>query len=91
MICIHQKPEEDCIHCLREKVLELTDRLDQMTNFGALKPRAADVMFMAIEQGVRAGVRRGWKHSDDPEPDDGKVVCIVNCTIEAMEEWFHVQ
>lgn len=90
MICIHQKPKEDCIHCLRKKVLELTDRLDQMTNFGVLKPRAADVMIMAIEQGVRAGVRRGWKHSDDPEPDDGKVGCIVNCAIQAMEEWFHV-
>lgn len=89
MICKHMTQQDSCLHCLKEQVAELADRLDQMTQ-GALKPRARDVMIMAIEDGVKSGVRKAWKHSDYPEPDDGKVGCIVNCAIQAMEEWFHV-
>jgi len=46
------------------------------------------VLQMAIEDGVRYGVLKAYKHSDSNPPDDDQVDTIVEYTLNSVSEWF---
>jgi hypothetical protein len=46
------------------------------------------VLQMAIEDGVRYGVRKAYKHSDSNPPDEDQVDHIIEHTINCVSEWF---
>ena len=52
-----------------------------------MKPKMRVILEMAIEQGVRRGYARAYKHTDDPS-DEAVISTIGDCTMEAIYETF---
>lgn len=77
MICQHMLPRSQCLHCLRAVVAR-----------GLMTPRTRDVLEMAIEEGVAAGIRRGWKHTDEPWPTQDQQDAIAQEVMTSVDEWF---
>lgn len=51
------------------------------------------VLVTAVEEGVRAGVRRAYKHTidDSQPPDDDQMSWIVDGVMSSICEWFHIE
>ena len=52
-----------------------------------MKAKQYRVLELAIENGVRSGLRRFYKHRDDEQPD-GAEDAIVDEVMTSLAEWF---
>lgn len=57
---------------------------------GVLTPRADAVLDLAVEQGVKLGVRHAYKHTDATPPTDDQIDVIIAEVTNVMLEWFVV-
>lgn len=55
-----------------------------------MKPREHEVLLIAVEAGVASGLRRAFKHREEPEPDQAVRDVIEQEVINAIYEWFEV-
>jgi hypothetical protein len=46
------------------------------------------VLQMAIEDGVRYGVRKAYKHTDASPPEDNQIDTIIEYVMDCVSEWF---
>ena len=53
-----------------------------------MKVRTYSVLEMAVDQGVRSGVRRAFKHSDQEPPTESQMDTIANELMTSICEWF---
>lgn len=53
-----------------------------------MKVRTYSVLEMAVDQGVRCGVRRAFKHSDQEPPTESQMDTIANELMTSICEWF---
>lgn len=53
-----------------------------------MRPRELFVLEMAIEAGIRSGVRRAFKHSDAEPPTDEQIETIAAVCCDVMHEYF---
>jgi len=54
-----------------------------------LIPKTYPVLVRAIEEGVRMGYTRAYKHTDSPQQHQ-VLECIVDSTILSIIEWFDI-
>lgn len=52
-----------------------------------MKPKTRVILDMAIEQGVRRGYHKAYKHTDAPT-DEAVISTIEECVIGALYEYF---
>ena len=52
-----------------------------------MKPKFRNVLEMAIEEGVRFGYRRAFKHVENPH-EDAIADCIVTEIFNSLDTWF---
>ena len=52
-----------------------------------MKPKFRAVLEMAIEEGVRFGYRRAFKHNPEPH-EDSIADCIVTEIFNSLDTWF---
>lgn len=55
-----------------------------------MRAREHEVLLIAVESGVASGLRRAFKHRDEPEPDQAVRDVIEQEVINAIYEWFEV-
>lgn len=48
------------------------------------------VLLAAVEEGVHSGIRKAWKHTDTPPPDDYQAEVIIDLVVMNILEWFHM-
>ena len=53
-----------------------------------MKAKEYVVLQMAVESGVKYGVRRAYKHTDATEPTDSQVEEIIMQVMNSICEWF---
>jgi archaeosine-15-forming tRNA-guanine transglycosylase len=53
----------------------------------AMKPKFRVILDQAIEEGVRRGYHRAYKHTDDPT-DEAVINTIEDCVMSAIHEYF---
>lgn len=53
-----------------------------------MKAREYQLMVQAVEEGVRFGVRRAYKHSDMTPPDDNQISYIADEVVNSICNWF---
>lgn len=53
-----------------------------------MRPRELGVLELALNQGLRSGIRRAFKHTDEPPPSDEQIETILEVMVGAMSEWF---
>ena len=68
---------------------ELENEL-QRKEHGVLTPRADAVLDLAVEQGVKLGVRHAYKHTDATPPTDDQIDTIIGDVVNQVLEWFSV-
>jgi len=56
----------------------------------SLKPKTYPILVEAIENGVRYGYHRSYKHTDNPDPDQVKAN-IISSVINEIFEWFDIE
>lgn len=54
-----------------------------------MKPRVEVVLEFCIESGVEMGVRRAYKHTDDPS-ERHIVDCVIRAVNEQFDYWFDI-
>jgi hypothetical protein len=52
-----------------------------------MKPKFRVILDQAIEEGVRRGYHRAYKHTDDPT-DEAVINTIEDCVMSAIYEYF---
>jgi hypothetical protein len=52
-----------------------------------MKPKFRSVLELAIEEGVRFGYNRAFKHTSEPH-DDTVIDCIVTEIFNSLDTWF---
>ena len=55
----------------------------------SLKPKTYTILTEAVENGVRYGYFRSYKHTDDPDPEQIQDT-IVQSVINEILEWFDI-
>jgi len=55
----------------------------------SLKPKTYRILSEAVENGVRYGHYRSYKHTDDPDPEQVKDT-IINSVMNEIFEWFDI-
>lgn len=53
-----------------------------------MKPKFHLILEHAIELGVISGVRRAYKHSDNPYPSQDQIDAITQGVWDSIHEWF---
>jgi hypothetical protein len=52
-----------------------------------MKPKFREVLQMALEDGIRRGYRRAYKHNDNPT-EETIIETIEDCVMGSIYEWF---
>jgi len=55
----------------------------------SLKPKTYRILSEAVENGVRYGYHRSYKHTEDPDPEQVKET-IITCVMNEIFEWFDI-
>jgi len=55
----------------------------------SLKPKTYRILTEAVENGVKYGYHRSYKHTDDPDPDQMQDT-IIQAVMNEIFEWFDV-
>ena len=55
----------------------------------SLKPKTYRILSEAVENGVKYGYYRSYKHTDDPDPEQVKDT-IITCVMNEIFEWFDI-
>jgi len=53
-----------------------------------MKAKEYELMCHAIELGIKSGIRRAYKHSDQTPPDEIQQDYIITETMNSICEWF---
>lgn len=53
-----------------------------------MKAREYQLIVQAVEEGVRFGVRRAYKHSEHREPDEHQMSYIADEVVTSICNWF---
>lgn len=56
---------------------------------GFMKPNVWRILQTAIEEGVRHGVRRAYKHTDEVPPTESQMDTIQEEIMNSITEWFY--
>ena len=54
-----------------------------------MKPDAWKLLVRCVEEGVRHGVHRAYKHRETEPPDDAAIEQIQDGVLHEISEWFH--
>jgi hypothetical protein len=55
----------------------------------SLKPKTYRILTEAVENGVKYGYHRSYKHTDDPDPEQMQDT-IVTAVMNEIFEWFDI-
>ena len=55
----------------------------------SLKPKTYPILVEAIENGVRYGYHRSYKHADNPDPEHVKDA-IISAVLNEILDWFEI-